>query len=174
MFLPALLRLMGWLTVFCIFGLITKHVAESKGYEGGFWWGFWLGIIGLLVVGLRPNRTTNAPMYGGALQGVNSSNATWTCVCGAQNRTGLNYCPVCRRTLQEAGGGRDVRCPHCGAMNNAKRELCVICNKPLSGSTAPKSMESVEVLEKLVKLREQGFLTEEEFNKKKTELLSKL
>lgn len=23
-----------------VFGLITRYVAKSKGYDGGFWWGF--------------------------------------------------------------------------------------------------------------------------------------
>ncbi len=37
-----------------VFGFICRYVAKSKGYEGGFAWGFFLGIIGLLVVGFRP------------------------------------------------------------------------------------------------------------------------
>lgn len=31
------------LIVYCIFGAITKHINESKGYDGGFAWGFFLG-----------------------------------------------------------------------------------------------------------------------------------
>lgn len=38
-----------------VFGFITKHVAATKGYNDGFIWGFLLGLIGLLVVGLRSN-----------------------------------------------------------------------------------------------------------------------
>ena len=40
-----------------IFGVICSYVASTKGYNGGFAWGFFLGIIGLLVVGFRPNLT---------------------------------------------------------------------------------------------------------------------
>lgn len=40
-----------------IFGLITRSVASSKGYDGGFWWGFFLGILGLIVVAVRPTMT---------------------------------------------------------------------------------------------------------------------
>ena len=27
--------------------------------EGGFWWGFWLGIIGIIIVAVRPNEGKN-------------------------------------------------------------------------------------------------------------------
>lgn len=35
-------------------GFISKSINESKGYEGGFWWGFLLTIIGIIVVAVRP------------------------------------------------------------------------------------------------------------------------
>lgn len=40
-----------------IFGFITRAIADSKGYDGGFWWGFFLGILGLIVVAVRPTMT---------------------------------------------------------------------------------------------------------------------
>lgn len=40
-----------------IFGFITRAIADSKGYDGGFWWGFFLGLIGLIVVAVRPAMT---------------------------------------------------------------------------------------------------------------------
>ncbi len=39
-----------------IFGFITKSMNEDKGYEGGFAWGFWLGIIGIIVVACKPDN----------------------------------------------------------------------------------------------------------------------
>ena len=42
--------------VACVFGAITKNINQSKGYDGGFAWGFWLGVIGIIVVSCRqPN-----------------------------------------------------------------------------------------------------------------------
>ena len=38
-----------------IFGLASKHINESKGYSGGFAWGFFLGLIGIIVVACKPN-----------------------------------------------------------------------------------------------------------------------
>lgn len=182
-----------WLLVYLIdgiiFGLITRHVAQSKGYDGGFCWGFFLGVIGLLVVGFRPNLMTTMPvsteykpMYGGALKPEEKQ--TWTCVCGAKNSYRLDYCPICRQT-RDAAMKPDVTCPHCGAKNNASRMVCVLCDKPLDGS-APSVEEKlpsgsgkpdangIELLERLAKLHEQGALTDEEFNQKKLDILQKI
>ena len=38
----------------CICGSITDCIAKSKGYDAGFAWGFWLGVIGIIVVAVRP------------------------------------------------------------------------------------------------------------------------
>lgn len=48
------------LVVAAIFGLICKAISTSRGMSGGFWWGFFLGIIGIIVVAVRPkdNKTT--------------------------------------------------------------------------------------------------------------------
>lgn len=39
--------------VFCIFGAVTRHINQNKGYDGGFAWGFFLGVIGIIVVACR-------------------------------------------------------------------------------------------------------------------------
>ena len=126
----------GVLIAAIIFGMVTKYIAESKGYDGGFWWGFFLGIIGILVVGFRPDIKTSTysdgPMYGGALSsgGTLSGYAPkqgWKCSnCGTFNSEHLDYCPICRKKRVE-----DIRCPHCGAMNNYTRVECVLCGQPL-------------------------------------------
>lgn len=40
-----------------VFGFITSAIADSKGYDCGFWWGFFLGLLGLIVVSVRPTMT---------------------------------------------------------------------------------------------------------------------
>ena len=41
-------------------GFICRFILSGKGYEGsdnhGFAWGFWLGIIGLIVCAAKPNN----------------------------------------------------------------------------------------------------------------------
>ena len=48
----------GVLVVAIICGFISKAIAESRGMEGGFWWGFFLTIIGIVVVAVRPKENT--------------------------------------------------------------------------------------------------------------------
>lgn len=180
-----------------IFGFITRHVASSKGYDGGFLWGFFLGVIGLLVVGFRPNLAVSSPaseykpMYGGALQVKDRKEPSWTCVCGSVNPGRLDYCPICRKSRDQGERPQDVKCPHCGAMNNASRDFCVLCDHPLrddvvlpAKSAEPAQAqkpdeshaqdEGIALLEKLAKLHQDGILTDEEFAQKKSEILSKL
>lgn len=37
-----------------ILGCQTKKMNAAKGIPGGFWWGFFLGVAGVIVVALRP------------------------------------------------------------------------------------------------------------------------
>ena len=50
----------GVLVVATIFGLISKAISKSRGMEGGFWWGFFLGLIGIIVVAVRPKDNKTA------------------------------------------------------------------------------------------------------------------
>ena len=46
------------LVVALVFGFVTKSMGESKGRSGSFWWGFFLGIIGIIVVAMQKDLTT--------------------------------------------------------------------------------------------------------------------
>ena len=188
--------LIGLLISSLVFGFITRYIAQSKGYDGGFWWGFFLGIIGVLVVGFRPdNRTSaasSAEMPAWAREPASLPTASgrapgWTCICGSRNPSSIDYCLACRRSKAEAMTPK-VNCPHCGASNRASNTLCFACKKPLDGSdpAAEKSSESaapgepkeaaafVPLLEQLAKLHDQGILTDEEFQQKKADLLARM
>ena len=45
-----------------IFGVNTRRMNRDKGYKGGFAWGFFLGVVGLMVVAVRPFNL-NDPKY---------------------------------------------------------------------------------------------------------------
>ena len=50
----SLIMLLSMVGVQCIFGSITRSMNRDKGYDGGFAWGFFLGVIGIIVVAVRP------------------------------------------------------------------------------------------------------------------------
>lgn len=41
-------------------GLISRAISKSRGMDGGFWWGFFLLVIGIIVVAVRPNDKSSA------------------------------------------------------------------------------------------------------------------
>lgn len=88
-----------------ILGFVTKSISESKGYEGGFWWGFLLGILGIIVVAVRPTQPDESTIM------------------HEQSGTMANY---------------------------------------------------VATLEQLARLKDQGILSEEEYNQKKQKILSRI
>lgn len=155
-----------------IFGCITKYINENKGYQGGFAWGFFLTWIGIIVVACKPDnrqyvQQEHKSMYPQAATPVK----TWRCAsCGAENSDKINYCLRCRADRSEVQAEK-IKCPHCGANNNKTNSTCFACGKSLTekvDSNAP------ALIKQLADLHAQGILTEEEYNSKKAELLSKL
>lgn len=37
-------------------GIISKTITSKRFMDGGFWWGFFLGVIGIIVVAVRPQK----------------------------------------------------------------------------------------------------------------------
>ena len=54
--MAGLIYLLVMVGIMCIFGAVTKSINQNRGREGGFWWGFFLGVIGILIVALRPKE----------------------------------------------------------------------------------------------------------------------
>jgi len=145
--------IVAFLVVCCVHGYAASHIAASKGYDGfeeGFWWGFFLGISGLLVVGFKPDkRQTSAavqpqiPSESPSTTAYSQSAAadphptpsTWKCVCGKVNNQNSQFCFSCRRSKSEAFAkiaDQNIKCKHCGANNSQGKEFCFACNQPLN------------------------------------------
>ena len=179
--------IIGYLITGLIFGFITQHVAQSKGYEGGFGWGFWLGFIGLLVVGFRANKPKEETSIaipdnyqgkakvnpaGGAIslqEEPNGNVITWI-----PSNSDLFICGI-----NPNAGWAKIR------FNNqegyVKIEDLKYETKDLSPVTkmdtakaSNNSMDFAEMLEKLAKLHDQGILTDEEYQQKKTDILARM
>ena len=128
--------LIGYLVTGILFGLLTNYLAKNKGYDSGFWWGFFLGVIGLIVVGFRRDISQQQqsvnPTSNGYLNRIMTENAEkrlsdqWICLhCSAKNPPSLNYCFNCRRGKEE-----NVKWTcSCGAINKMTNTKCWVCER---------------------------------------------
>ncbi len=152
---------LGSLAVCIILGFVTKHINENKGYSGGFAWGFWLNLIGVIVVACKPdNRQYSQPHVETALEKEAKerkiiADGGWKCTCG---RTNYNYVSTC-------ACGKNKR-----EVLYAKKEE----SKPTESASSSKNNETVALIKQLADLHSQGILSDEEFETKKAELLAKM
>ena len=141
----------------CVFGAITHAIQDSKGYsETGFWWGFWLGWIGIIVVACKPNindyyyskRTGNGPSP--MVTSATVPQGGWRCSCG---RTHAGYVSSCV----------------CGL--NKNQSPAKPTPAPVKQSAPETEAEKIAALREYKALLDSGVLTQEEFDKKKQQLL---
>lgn len=52
--LATIIFLLIFLGLRIILGFQTKKMNAAKGIPGGYWWGFFLGVTGIIVLALRP------------------------------------------------------------------------------------------------------------------------
>lgn len=118
MFMAIIIYLIGGL----IFGSAARRVSEYRAEPDGFWWGFWLGGIGLLIVIFRRSAVEEvhtAPPGSSARQ-------SWLCSqCGARNPAGREQCQSCSAMRDAPNPTRN--CPACGAKNKALNANCFAC-----------------------------------------------
>lgn len=143
------LTILIYLVVLCVYssiwGWAVNRVIENKGYrENWFWWGFFFGIIALIVALTKPNipRTaSNTGYYKG--YGIKTTNIPggWKCThCGAVNAGYVGTCGCgCNRAGNmsiKANGKRyreqnNWKCRQCGRINESYVGTCGCgCRKP--------------------------------------------
>ncbi len=151
--------------VACIFGAITKGINESKGYYGGFAWGFWLGWIGIIVVACRasnsysPRESIIKPANSSAQNNIPAHIASsqqaapnsWKCRCGRYNAQFVSSCT-------------------CGL---SKREALAPEPKPVPAAPVVDEAKNIAALKEYKELLDAGVITQEEFDAKKKEILSR-
>ena len=80
-----------------LFGYAARRVTEYREQPDGFWWGFWLGAFGLLMIIFRSPVSaeirTEAP--------GSSIRQSWLCSkCGANNKPANATCFACGQAFQ--------------------------------------------------------------------------
>lgn len=92
-----------------VWGLFSRAISKSRGYEGGFWWGFFLGMFGMLFVALRPDKNLTA-----AVERLNDTVARLSVGASAETSCTEVVCPGCG-----SRSGKDAKfCDNCGARLN--------------------------------------------------------
>ena len=104
-----------------IWGAVTYAVAKNRGYTGAsnFWLGFFLGLIGLIIVLVRPDKRAELAYYTPVGQLEAYQGRQWYCTrCGSVN-LGTNTCVGC--------GEQYWFCTMCGTANSTQMTHCCRC-----------------------------------------------
>ena len=152
--------IVGFVIEGIICGWICESIASNRNMEGGFWWGFFLSIIGIIIVAVRPNDTPSYQSSGSNNAAISYDdmekrqkeildNGGWRCSCGHVN---FNY---------QA---------NCGACNKSRQENSAISQPTLSSGTVEEKSNIAKIRE-FKELLDEGIITQEEFDKKKKQLL---
>ena len=154
-----------------IWGFATNAVIENKGYEENwFWWGFFFGFIALIVAATKPQRYEEKPYEGSddsfhispAFNNADTSadgrsavasNGSWKCYCGKINPSYTGTCG-CGRTKEW----------NLKKIEDARKEKAEKEQKE-------DELINLQRLNEYKKLLDSGIITQEDFDKKKKEIL---
>ena len=178
--LSFLLVIVSLLIFNIICGAISEKINREKGYDGGFAWGFLLCILGIVVTAVRPYR-----------QYIKTRNNTvsevphifWCAGCGStfsSSNSKHTECPTCKCTLKETTIlAEDWRRLSSEEKLQLKREFAngkhiksSLYNDNKKEKTDSSSFSKADEIRKFKDLLDEGAITEEEYEKAKTKLLS--
>ena len=133
-----------------IWGAATQTVVYNKGYEENwFWWGFFFGFIALLVALSKPQLYSTGPLSPQLAREAEERRTMeaggWKCVCGRLNPSYSGTC-ACGRSRQAV--------------------LAAAAEPALENEGA-----TVRMIKQYKELLDSGAITQEEFEKKKREIL---
>ena len=173
-----------------IFGVATKVVITNKGYtENWFWWGFFFGLIALIVACAKPQNidyssfirqpsqstpTNHQSSYGNNLSDTTNkvhndqllANGGWKCSCGRMHASYISTCS-CGRSKHEVQA----------AEHKKKQEEAKIQEELKKQEASQKQTKTMDESTKLAAIKEykelldMGVITQDEFDAKKKQLL---
>ena len=132
--------LLPYIVLGIIFGVATNAIIRNKGYnENWFWWGFFFGIIALIVAASKPTASAfgRRPTY----YGYNKSG--WKCdKCGKYNSSYVSTCSCGNRhtangtEYENSNTGNYWICQNCGRENPKYQTTCKCgCKKENNNTT---------------------------------------
>lgn len=130
----------------CIFGVATQRIIDNRGFEENwFWWGFFFGISAMLVAISKPQRYVPQVLCSEPKDEGILKQGGWKCTCGRVNPSYTGTCACGKRKDEVA----NLKQTHKKTDEDSK----------------------FDEIKKYKELFDSGIITEEEFNKKKIELL---
>ena len=159
-----------------VFGFATSVVIQNKGYdESWFLWGFFFGIIALIVACAKPE---NRDRYNGTHTPALTHKTTedWQCLCGRTNTADAVICPcgLSKHMVLNAENGQsqDVR-PIQQEDPKRHEENKPSENEPSENEEFQPMNETdrIYMLKAYKELVDAGILSQEEFDAKKKQLL---
>ena len=153
----------------CLWGAATFTINQNKGYyENGFWWGFWLGWIGLVIVLCKQdiNRysynytpttkesdtPSDKPHPAIAAQPV--PDGGWRCECGRAHAAYVISCACGRSKIPMPVAEAEVSAEPDADIRDSEERI-------------------ITLLKEYKALLDCGAITQDEFEKKKNQLLNK-
>lgn len=92
-----------------VMGIVTKEINEDRGFCGGFAWGCWLGVAGIIIVACRPSplnyrceKSEQEKQKEEHMEKRLLDDGGWRCAfCGRVNADYVTTC-VCGKTPSES------------------------------------------------------------------------
>ena len=169
--------LIAWFISALICGAISKSISNKRGLSGGFGWGFFLLVIGIIIVALLPVDEKRKEEY-------------------LDNTRHIYFCPQCFSTYSGTSNANNGTCPNCksalsettilldtwqtfsdekkGQMKQAFAEgqyLRYPTTNTVINSATNQVVGGAEEIKKYKELLDEGIITQEEFEAKKKQLL---
>lgn len=172
-----MLILIIWIIQGVILGIATNKIIENKGYdENWFWWGFFFGLIALLVALSKPTvyhryeyessdyspLSSAANSFGEEHRKSSMNAGDWECYfCHRINADYVTSCG-CGKSKEESEQQKAI---------NAKAQRELHERQENQQKVTSNNTNAIELIKEYKELLDSGAITQEEFDKKKSELL---
>lgn len=151
-----------------IWGIATNYVLENKGYnENWFWWGFFFGLIALIVALTKPDihSSYKGRYHEEIARSIRENDLLraggWKCTCGSVNANYVSTCS-CGRNKRDI----DLETARKENANNGLVGQEIVMDKKEQAEA-----KTISAIKEYKELLDAGILTEEEFEAKKKQLL---
>ena len=158
----------------CICGLITWKITSNKGYAGGFGWGFFLNVIGIIIVACKEDAPVYTPPAKTPAGSPPPSYTTgtsapdgWKCSCGRYNARYMSTCScgMNKSQLHVAFQPKQTA-PTATVVTPVQSQP-----KAAVEHSAKNEMETIAALKEYKALLDANIITQEEFDAKKAQLM---